>query len=145
MDASPYVADDYVSSGYLLPFGAQPVGKYDAQARSALALLKRKGTTIPVRRLDGTTFDPVTQAQEKSESTYNFTGVGFPPGRSALYKAETLQKRAMLEVYLAQKGMPVVPDPGDIVTFNGGEFTVFWVEVICPDGVQPVLSHAYCE
>ncbi|HEY6965900.1 MAG TPA: hypothetical protein VI229_00400 [Burkholderiales bacterium] len=121
-------------------------GKYDSQASTALALLSRKGTSITLRRTSVASADPVTQSGSAgSASTYTFQGVGFPPGKSALYRAETLQKRAMLEVYLAQKGMAVTPEPGDIITFEGSEFTVFWAEVINPAGDGPVLSRAYCE
>ncbi len=121
------------------------MGAYDSAADSALRLITAKGAAVPIRRTVETLADPVTQTRVTSTATHTMQAVGLPPGRSASYRIGTLEGRKLLELHIAQNGLAIEPLPGDVVTWAGAEWTVFWADTYKPDGVSAVYTLAYAE
>lgn len=121
------------------------MGAYDQPAATALRLITAKGAAVPIKRTVETMTDPVTQARTSTTTTYTMRAVGLPPGRSAAYRIGTLEGRKLLELHIAQKGLAIEPGPGDVVTWAGAEWTVFWSDTYKPDGATAVYTLAYAE
>lgn len=121
------------------------MGKYAAQAASALALITKKGGPVVVRRKAASTFDPVTQATTESWTSYTFQAVVMPPGRGAEFRTGSLAGKNAIELTIAQQGQTIQPGPGDRVTFKGQDWTIFWSTTYDPAGDGSIFTTAYAE
>jgi hypothetical protein len=120
------------------------VGKYDAQAATALALVRRKGAAVTLTRESAESFDPVNQTGT-STSTLSYYGIGMPPGKSAEFAIGTLEGRNILEFYLAPSGHRQAPQPGDTLSWAGATWKIIHVTAYDPAGDGAILFKAYAQ
>jgi hypothetical protein len=121
------------------------VGKYAAQAATALGLIARKGGPVVIQRKVLGAYNPVTQAASESMTSHTFQAVVMPPGRGAEYRAGSLAGKNAIELTLAQQGQSIQPGPGDVVTWNGQPWTIFWSTTYDPAGDGAIFTTAYAE
>ena len=121
------------------------MGKYAAQAASALALIAKKGGPVVVKRKAAGAFNPVTQVVAETVTTHTFQAVVMPPGRSAEFRAGSLAGKNAIELTLAQQGQSIQPGPGDSVTWQGKDWTIFWSTTYDPAGDGAIFTTAYAE
>lgn len=121
------------------------MGTYASAAKTANALLGRKGATVVFTRTTAGTFDPVTETATGGVSkTFSMKGVGLPPGRSAENRVGSLERRNIIELHLApMEG--TVPDPGDKVRWAGNDWTVIWAAETNPAGDGAPYALVYAE
>jgi len=122
------------------------MGKYDAISQSAAALIARKGSPITLRRVSGGTFNPVTQAiTGAATTTATLNGVVLPGGRGDDYQPGTLQRASAIKIIFALSRASVVPQPGDVVSWNGVSWTLLRVSVTDPAGDGPIIAECEAE
>jgi len=118
---------------------------YTPAAETVHGILNRKGVTVTITRSIAGAFDPVTQQETGSTTrTMAMKGVALPPGKSAEFRIGSLQGRNVLEFHFAPREAEVL-QPGDRVTWQGAEWTLFWVSNLDPVGAGPVYVLAYAE
>lgn len=117
--------------------------KYSAAARTANGLIGRKGATATFTRETPGTFNPVTQVEAVTTTTFTMKAVGVPPGRSAEFRIGSLERRNIIELHLAPNG-GTTPIPGDKVRWDGSDWTVIWANALNPaaDGSPYALIYA---
>lgn len=117
--------------------------KYSAAAATANSLIGRKGATVTFTRESASTYDPVTQTESASTTTFTMKAVGVPPGRSAEFRIGSLERRNIIELHLAPLG-GTTPLPGDKVRWAGADWTVIWANNLDPaaDGSPYALAYA---
>lgn len=121
------------------------MGKYAGAASTAYSLLAKKGLPLPLLRKNDVSFDPVTQQEVASTTTYTFRAAVLPPGKSAEYDVGSLVGKNAIRILLALKDMPIEPQPGDVVTYKGGQWTIFWTKTYDPAADGAILTVAYAE
>ena len=121
------------------------MGKYAAQAASALALIAKKGGPVIIQRKVAGTYNPVTQAATESVTSHTFQAVVMPPGRGAEFRTGSLAGKNAIELTLAQQGQSIQPGPSDIVTWQGKDWTIFWSTTYDPAGDGAIFTTAYAE
>lgn len=120
-------------------------GVYDGIAASTLAMIKAKGVRVTLTRTT-VTLDPVTQDSESESVEYNMHVVGLPAGDGAVVHVGSLERRNIIEMHIALKGVGVEPLPGDSVQWGGFAWRVLKVpQVFKPDAVTPIYAKAYLE
>ena len=125
------------------------MGKYDAQAESALDLIREKGGTATIERKasDGT-FDPVTQVTTgaSAAATAEVQAVRLPAGKSAEFRVGSLVNRNVEQVWVALYGVSLAPKNGDTITYaDGSRWNVLWTTVYDPAGDGPIVAMLYAE
>lgn len=117
--------------------------KYSAAAATAKGLIGRKGTLVQFTRETPGTFDPVTQNESITTTTFSIPAVGIPPGRSAEFRIGSLERRNLIELHLAPSG-GTTPIPGDKVRWANADWTVIWANTLDPaaDGSPYALAYA---
>lgn len=118
--------------------------KYAAAASTAYSLIGRKGATATFTREAATTFNPVTQAETTSTTTFSLRAVGVPPGRSAEFRIGSLERRSIVELHLAPNGW-MTPMPGDKARWAGADWTVIWANALDPAADGSPYALAYLE
>lgn len=123
------------------------MAKYDRQAASALALIKRKGTLVTISRAVDDVVDPVTQDRTPGTPiTGQFYVVGLPPGKSAEFVLGSLVNRNVIQLYIARFGSTMTPSPGDTFEWAGVEYALLPpVTHYDPAGDGAVLTVGYGE
>ena len=118
--------------------------KYAGAASTAYNLIARKGAPVVFTRESTAAYDPVTQQETKSSTTFTLQGVAVPPGRSAENRIGSLAKRNLVEMHLATNlGSP--PAPGDKARWAGMDWTVIWVNALDPAADGSPYTLAYLE
>jgi hypothetical protein len=120
------------------------MGKYLSAAETAYALIARKGGDVPLVRRVETAFDPITQSAGVSEETYTFKGVCMPPSAAAKYRVGTLEGLDARECYLSSKEA-VTPAVGDVITWEGASWRIFWAQTYNPAGDGAIFTLAYAQ
>lgn len=117
--------------------------KYASAAATAYGLIDKKGASATFTRVNATAFNPVTQTETATTSTFSLRAVGVPPGRSAEFRIGSLERRNIIELHLAPQG-GTTPVPGDKVTWGGSDWTVIWSNSLDPaaDGAPYALVYA---
>lgn len=118
--------------------------KYSAAAATAKGLIGRKGAVATFTRENAGTFNPVTQAETVSTTTFSLNALGIPPGRSAEFRIGSLERRNIIELHCAPSG-GVTPIPGDKVRWAGADWTVIWVNSLDPAGDGSPYTLLYAE
>ncbi len=121
------------------------MGKYDALASTAVALIEKKGAALVLTRKGVSAYDPVTQVESSTSTPYEVKAVVLPPGRGAQYRVGSLEGKNAIEITMAQKGLPIRPQPGDIVQWQGAAWTIFWATTYDPAADGAIYSLAYAE
>lgn len=121
------------------------MGKYDAQAATALKLITKKGGDITLTRYGAASFDPVTQRDVQSQTSYTAKGVCLPAGKSAEFRVGSLEGRNITECFFAAKGLSITPAPGDEFTFSASKWKIVWAQTYDPAGDGAILTKAYAE
>lgn len=111
---------------------------------AATSLISRNGAVTTFTRKSVSTYDPVTQTESSSITTFAMPAVGLPPGRSAEFRLGSLQNRNILELHLAP-ALGQTPIPGDQVTWGGASWTVIWVNALDPAADGSPYALAYVE
>lgn len=119
------------------------MGKYDSAAQTALALIRRKGGTAIITRRTASSFDPVTQAESATEVQHTFPALGLPPGRSASFVLGSLEGKTVEEMYFAQAGQSITPQPGDEVLWKNVNWRLEWCDTYAPAADGSILTKAY--
>lgn len=117
---------------------------YAPQIASAFALINAKGADLPLRRTT-TTLDPVSQAATETVQTATFRAVGLPAGKSAEFVLGSLQRRNVIQLYVALKDQALIPQPGDVVTWGGNDWPLIWCTTYDPAADGAILTIAYAE
>lgn len=118
---------------------------YDGIAASALAMIKAKGSRVTLTRTT-VVLDPVTQDSTSTTAQYPMHVVGLPAGDGATVHVGSLERRNVIEMHIALKGVGVEPLPGDSVEWGGVAWKVLKVpQLFKPDGVTPIYAKAYLE
>jgi hypothetical protein len=117
---------------------------FSAAASTATSLISRNGVTTTFSRKSVSTYDPVTQAESSSTTTFSMPAVGLPPGKSAEFRIGSLQNRNILELHLAP-ALGQTPAPGDQVSWAGVNWTVIWVSALDPAADGSPYALAYVE
>lgn len=118
---------------------------YASLIESALRLISAKGSDLPLQRITESAFDPVTQVRTTATASYVFRAVGLPPGKSAEFRIGSLERRSVIEFHIAQKSQTVRPEPGDVVTWAGASWTIFWSATYDPAADGAIYTLAYAE
>jgi hypothetical protein len=121
------------------------VGKYDALASTALALIEKKGAPLVLTRKGVTAFDPITQIETSTNTPHTVKAVVLPPGKGAEYRVGSLAGKNAIEITMAQKGLSIRPQPGDLVQWQGAAWTIFWATTYDPAADGAIYSLAYAE
>lgn len=119
------------------------MAKFSSAAATASALIAKNGTTVTFSRKATGTFDPVTQVETSSVTTFSMPGLALAPGKSAEFRIGSLANRNLMELHLAP-GLGTVPEPGDQVTWAGKNWSIIWVSALDPaaDGAPYALAYA---
>ena len=120
------------------------MGKYDASAATAHSLIGAKGTDVTFTRTSVGSFNPITQVETITSTSFSMKGLGIAPGRSAEFKVGSLKNRNIIELHLAPLG-GTTPRPGDTVSWSGANWTVIWVDVLDPAADGAPYCKAYAE
>ena len=120
------------------------MGKYASIGAVAHALIGKKGTDVTFTRHTTKSFDPISQETVVESSTFSMKGVAIPPGRSAEFRIGSIVNRNLIELHLAPRGGDV-PVPGDMVSWAGKPWAVFWANALDPAGDGPPYCLAYAE
>lgn len=117
--------------------------KYSAAASTARSLIGRKGATATFTRETVGAFNPVTQTETVTSTTFALPAVGVPPGRSAEFRIGSLERRNLVELHIAPSG-GTTPVPGDKVRWANADWTVIWANTLDPaaDGAPYALAYA---
>jgi hypothetical protein len=121
------------------------VASYGALIDAAHRLIAVKGAALPLQRTTGVSYDPVTQARVTVTASYTFRAVGLPPGKSAEFRIGSLERRDLIELHIAQRSQTIRPEPGDIVTWGGKQWTIFWSTTYDPAADGAIYTLAYAE
>jgi hypothetical protein len=121
------------------------VGKFLNAQSTALLLIQKNGTKGTLARRNASSFNPVTQVETATTDTEEFDVVVLPPSQQAKFKVGSLEGRNAVEVYLAQKGRTMTPQPGDVLTVGGKAYTLFWAQTYDPALDGPIFTLAYAE
>lgn len=121
------------------------MGKYSASASTADSLIKRKGATVVLTRKGVTSFNPVTQQETSTTTTYSFKAVVEPPAKGEEFEVDSLGRKNAIKITFAQKGQSIEPRPGDQINWKGENWTLFWASTLDPAGDGAVLTTAYAE
>ena len=116
-----------------------------AQARAtALALLRKKGRSVVVRR-PSSTFDPIVgEHSSAGVQSGTFTAVGLPVGPTAERYVGSLVGKMTLEFYLAKETTGgFLPAPGDEIVWGGRTYSLIWVSDLDPAGTGTVFYRAF--
>lgn len=117
--------------------------KYASASATAYALIGKKGAEATFTRVSSATFNPVTQAETTTTTTFKMPALGVPPGRSAEFRLGSLERRNIIELHLAPQG-GTTPIAGDKVAWAGADWTVIWANALNPaaDGSPYALVYA---
>lgn len=117
--------------------------KYGAAAATAASLIARKGALATFTRESASAYNPVTQTETTSTTSFTLPAAGVPPGRSAEFRIGSLERRNIIELHLAPRGGNT-PLPGDKVRWGGADWTVIWANNLDPaaDGSPYALAYA---
>jgi hypothetical protein len=122
------------------------MGKYEALAATALALIARKGALVTFTRKNTGPVNPITDVESPAATiTGTFQVVGLPPGRSAESRVGSLIGRKLMEFHIARKGALMEPSPGDTVEWGSTTWTLFWTQTYDPAADGAIYTLAYGE
>ena len=121
------------------------MGKYDGSAATALKLISKKGGDITIKRESGSSYDPVTQLDSPTITSYALKGVCLPAGKSAEFRVGSLEGKSIVECYFAAKDAAITPVPGDQFSFQGFNWKIVWTTTYDPAGDGAILTQAYAE
>ena len=121
------------------------MSKYDGLINTALSMISRKGALARLTHVEDATFDPVTQNTTSQTRTYDVQAVGLPPTKGAEYRVGSLLMRNVLEFQIAQKGLSIVPKPGDKIRWAGQEWRIIWATTYDPAADGSIMTTAYGE
>lgn len=121
------------------------MAKFAGMQATALALIRRSGSSVYVTRKYASTFDPVTQQETPSKRSYALQAVVSRPDRADFFEGGSLSRREAIKITFAQKGAPIEPRPGDIVRWRGEDWTIFFASPVDPAGDGSIVTTAYAE
>ena len=111
---------------------------------AATSLISRNGAVTTFSRKGVSAYDPITQVESSTTTTFSMPAVAVPPGRSAEFRIGSLQNRNILELHLAP-ALGQTPLPGDHVTWGGALWSVIWVNALDPAADGSPYALAYVE
>lgn len=119
---------------------------YAGPQNTVALLIGQKGALATLTRKVPGTFDPVTQVDTgATTTTETFNVVALPPGPDARFRVGSLENRNALEFYFSLKGRTLIPQPGDVVRWDGRDYALFWSQTYDPAGDGPIMTLAYGE
>lgn len=120
------------------------MAKFLSAQATAAALIAKNGSKVQLRRRVVNGFDPVTQFESVTDTTYDFFAVVIPPSQANRYKVNLEGKNAV-EVYFSLKGQAIRPEPGDILVAGGEEWRLFWSQTYDPALDGAIFTLAFAE
>lgn len=127
---------------------ADPLGKYEADARDALADIRADGATVTFTR-QGSVVDPVTQVSVDASTTYDAAMIAVPlsAGKAAYIfgsGADILKPR--LSYTIALHGVTETPRQGDRFQWGGRTYALMEPELLDPAGEgSPIIAQGLAE
>lgn len=123
------------------------MGKYDADARDALADIRADGATVTFTR-QGSVVDPVTQVSVDASTTYQapMLGIALSAGKARYLFGEGADiTKPRLSITIALHGLDVEPRNGDRFDWGGKTYALLSVEALDPAGDGPIIATGYAE
>ena len=117
---------------------------FASSAATATALISKFGSVVTFSRQAFSSYNPVTQAETVTTTSFSMPAVGVPPGKSAEFRIGSLEGRKLIELHLAP-ALGAVPEPGDSVVWAGKSWAVIWVNALDPAADGPPYALAYAE
>lgn len=118
---------------------------YASIRTNALALLKKKGSQITVKRLPKLRNEITGKLESGAAMSASFQCVALPAGPTAEKVLGSLIGKRTLEFYLAREagsgGMD--PEPGDQIVWGGVTYTLQYVTQYDPDQSGTLFTQAY--
>lgn len=121
------------------------MGKYLSFVETADALISKKGLDVQLVRRTSTSFNAVTQVETGKSVSYTFKAVCMPPSQQARRTVGTLEGKIAIECYFSAKGQTITPQPGDVITYQNAQWTIFWAQTYDPAGDGAIFTLAYAE
>ncbi len=115
---------------------------YDSLANTSQRLIEDKGQTLIITRKTTSAYNPVTRAISQSSSTANVTGIALPlssHGDDARI-AGTVIGKEVIKFLIAAKDAQVIPDKGDLVSFDSKKWEVISLTRISPAGTDLIYK-----
>lgn len=116
---------------------------YQRQIDSTLAMIKRAGRAMSIRRVVAGTVDPLTEIETGGSTTdYACYGVATPPGPkdSRFFDPSTLIERDTVVAYVAASGLAIVPATGDTLIVGTKYYAIHRVGDLAPDGANILFA-----
>lgn len=121
------------------------MAKYDAFTALAARLISSKGAQTVITRTTRTMRDPVTQTGGGAATlTATIKAVGLPAGKSAEFAVGTLEKRNVMEFYIAHDSN-ITPQPGDEMPWGDHTWKLIWTATYDPAADGAIFTKAYGE
>lgn len=123
------------------------MGKYDADARDALADIRTDGATVTFTR-QGSVVDPISQQSVDASTTYEapMLGIALTAGKARyVFGAGADITKPRLSVTIALHGLNVEPRNGDRFTWNGKTYALLSIEPLDPAGDGAIIATGYAE
>jgi hypothetical protein len=120
---------------------------YDAQAASALRILKRKGVALTLTAKTAGTHSPVAQTTTGRQTLTQSIQAAILPasaGRGVTFEQRSLVRKNQRKLIIAGKapdGSALVfePDSGHTVQFENATWTLQGFDRVAPDGGAPIV------
>lgn len=121
------------------------MSRYQTAIGTAAGLIARKGRQVQIQRTLKGEYDPITRQSADTVVTHGYDAVGLPPGRSAEFRIGSLEGRRVMEFHIARRGEAFEPLPGDILTWAGEPWKLFWSSTLDPAADGAIYTLAYGE
>lgn len=122
------------------------MSEYDSIAAAALRLIDRKGGALTLTRHTPAAVNKATDVETPGAPvTGNYRAVGLPPGNSAEKRIGSLVERNIIEFHIARLGTVMEPEPGDVATWGGKDWTVLNVTTYNPAADGAIYTRALAE
>lgn len=114
------------------------MGEYDGLRSMAQRLIAKKGGLFLLTKVGRSAYNATTDAVTETTTTQSVKGVVLPPGTVSKYENGTKTLNKTEVVWIAAKGLTVIPGVGDTITVNAVVRQIDEVTPHNPDGATVI-------